>query len=225
MTTLFKPITTAFLTAFLLTSLATEAQEWKKDKKINVVFGLAQPVFASGFNVEVNYIHNRFIFDYSHGASLDYRGKLVPSELRGQKLAIHEPWTTGFGVGYRVREWINVRVEPKWHRFEFYYDGEQQNGASQITSYNTFTLGVGVYGSYQPFANKQNFLRGFLITPSVRFWPTIHSGLEGDAFTYTNKHTGNVEKIETLDAGSGFTPVVVNVSLGYSFSLKKKASR
>ena len=27
----------------------------------------------------------------------------------------HLPWTTGFGIGYRLKEWVNIRVAPKWH--------------------------------------------------------------------------------------------------------------
>jgi hypothetical protein len=43
-------------------------------QNINVFFGLTQPLLVDGFNVEINYIHNRFIFDYSHGASLNFSG-------------------------------------------------------------------------------------------------------------------------------------------------------
>lgn len=207
----------------IFTSSAGFAQDWKKDKKVNILFGLAQPLLASGFNIEGNYIYHRWIFDYSHGASLDFSGKTVTKDLRRQGIAVHEPYTTGFGVGYRIKEWINVRVEPKWHRFESYYDGEQQVKESQIVSYNTFSLGVGVYGSYQPFKHQNNFLRGVVIAPSVRFWPTVSSSLKDDKFTYFNKNTNSQEVIKTLDAGSGFTPLVVNVSVGYSFSLKKQS--
>ena len=48
--------------------------------------------------------------------------------MREHGLAVHLPYTTGFGIGYRLKEWVNVRIEPKWHRFEFYYDDETQNG-------------------------------------------------------------------------------------------------
>jgi hypothetical protein len=212
-----------FLIPLALTlSHEIHAQEWKSEKKVNVLFGLAQPLLASGFNIEGNYIHNRFIIDYSHGASLDFGNNLVPNDLKKQGLTIHEPWTTGFGVGYRLKEWINIRVEPKWHKFEFYYAGEPQNPGTQITSYNTFSLGVGLYGSYQPFKKKDNFLKGFLISPSIRFWPTVSSSLKDDKFTYLNKKTNASEQIKTLDAVTGFTPVVINVSVGYSFQLKKK---
>jgi hypothetical protein len=211
-----------FTTIAIGLSLGASAQEWKSEKRVNVLFGLAQPVLAKGFNIEGNYIHNRFIFDYSHGTSLDFSGNLVPTELRAQKIAIHEPWTTGFGIGYRLKEWINLRVEPKWHKFEYYYDGEPQSPGTMITSYHTFSLGLGLYGSYQPFKNKDNFMKGFLVSPSIRFWPTVSSSLKNDEFTYFNKQTNATEKIKTLDPGTNFTPVVINISVGYSFQLKKK---
>lgn len=213
---------TIILAIAIIAGFSSKAQDWKSDKKVNLLFGLAQPVLAKGFNIEGNYIHKRFIFDYSHGASLDFSGNLLPNDLKKQKLAIHEPWTTGFGIGYRFKEWINVRVEPKWHKFEFYYDGDAQNSSTLITSYKTFSLGLGIYGSYQPFKKKDNFLKGFLIAPSIRYWPTVSSGLKDDKFTYLNKKTGVLEEIKTLDPGTGFTPFVFNVSIGYSFQLNKK---
>jgi hypothetical protein len=211
-----------FIVSIISIGSRTYAQDWKSEQKVNVLFGLAQPVLAKGFNIEGNYIYKRFIFDYSHGASLDFSGNLVPAGLRKQHIAIHEPWTTGFGVGYRLKEWLNVRVEPKWHKFEYYYNGESQNSNTEITSYRTFSLGVGLYGSYQPFKKKDNFMKGFIISPSVRFWPTVSSSLKDGQFTYFNKQTNTVEEIKTLDPGTNFTPVVVNISVGYSFQLKKK---
>lgn len=209
---------------FVFASIAvhSHAQDWKTDKKINVLFGLTQPLLVKGFNIEGNYIHNRFIFDYSHGVSLDFSGSSVTTDLKEQGVAVHMPWTTGFGVGYRLKEWINIRVEPKWHRFEFYYNDQTQNTPNQITSYNTMSLGVGVYGHYQPFKNKTSFLKGIMIAPSLRFWPTIASTLKDDKFTYLNKNTGKNEEIKTLNPGIGFSPIVFNVSVGYSFGLKKK---
>jgi hypothetical protein len=198
---------------------------WETEKKVNVVVGLIQPFFAKGFNLEGNLIYKRLIIDYSHGVSLDLSGQAVTAELREQGVAVHLPYTTGFGVGYRLKEWINVRIEPKWHRFEFYYDDEPQTSISQITSYTTMSLGVGIYGHYQPFRNKTSFLKGVMIAPSIRFWPTISSTLEDDSFTYLNKKTGQNEEIITLEVGPGFTPFIFNVSVGYSFDFSKnKAS-
>jgi hypothetical protein len=146
----------------------------------------------------------------------------VPDELKRQDVVVHMPWTTGFGIGYRLTQWLNLRVEPKWHRFEFYYNNQPQYQSNEITSYNTFTLGLGLYGSYQPFKKKENFLKGIMIAPSVRYWPTVHSTLKGDDFTYFNQHTGTNEDIKTYAPGFGLTPLVINISVGYTFQIKKK---
>ncbi|MCE2822366.1 MAG: hypothetical protein ACK5FV_05510 [Bacteroidota bacterium] len=217
-------VSTRSMLIIVLSSIVIQsnAQEWKTEKKANVVLGVIQPVFANGFNIEGNYIHNRLIFGYSHGASLDLSGTTVTPDLREQGVAVHMPFTTGFGIGYRLREWVNVRIEPKWHRFEFYYDDEAQNGSNQITAYNTMSLGIGVYGHYQPFKNNNSFLKGIMISPSIRFWPTISSTLGSDGFTYLNKYTVKNEVIKTLDAGPGFKPFIYNISIGYSFGLKRK---
>lgn len=212
----------ALIIVFIVNTFALQAQDWKTGKKINLLFGLTQPLLVKGFNIEGNYIHNRFIFDYSHGVSLDFSGSSVTTDLKKQGVAVHMPWTTGFGVGYRLKEWVNIRVEPKWHRFEFYYDDETQNSSNPIISYNTMSLGIGVYGHYQPFKNKTSFLKGIVIAPSVRYWPTISSTLKDDKFIYQNKNTGKDEEIKTLNPGIGFSPIVFNVSIGYSFGLKKK---
>ncbi len=197
-------------------------KQWKSERKVAILLGTSQLLIAKGFNIEGNYIHKKLIFDYSHGFSLDYTDDLLTTELKENGLVVHIPWTTGFGVGYRFTEWLNLRVEPKWHCFEFYYEGEAQNKTNEIASYNTFTLGLGMYGFFQPFKNKSNFLKGITIAPSIRFWPTVNSTLKGDKFQYSNKNTGSNETIETLDVGIGFTPLIINVGVGYSFQIKKR---
>jgi hypothetical protein len=205
-----------------LLSFSLQAQDWKEDKKINVLFGLTQPLFLKGFNIEGNYIHNRLIFDYSHGVSLDFSGNSVTDDLKRQNVAVHMPWTTGFGIGYRLKEWINVRIEPKWHRFEFYYNDEVQNSTNEITSYNTMSLGIGLYGSFQLFKNKASFIKNIVIAPNIRYWPTIACSMEGEQYSYFNKYTNKNEEIKILDPGFGFTPFVFNVSIGYSFDVSSK---
>ena len=206
----------------ILFRTASFGQDWKTDRKINVLFGLTQPMLVDGFNIEGNYIHNRFIFDYAHGVSLDFSVTSAASDLERQGAVVHMPWTTGFGVGYRLKEWLNVRVEPKWHRFEFYYDGESQNNMNEICSCNTFSLGLGLYSNFQPFKKRTSFLKGIMIAPSIGFWPTVSSTLDADSFTCNNKKTGTNKTIEVLYPGIGFTPFIFNISIGYSFDLKKK---
>ena len=208
----------------LLTVIGFEAkaQDWKTETKINVLFGLSQPLVTHGFNVEVNYIHKRLIVDFSQGVGLEFTSRLVTPDLRRQGVNVHMPWTTGFGVGYRITSWINLRAEPKWHRFEFYYDDQLKYPNTEITSYNSFTMGLGLYGSFQPFKRKANFLSGILIAPSIRYWPTIASTLKGGQFTYYDQHTDKNEEIKTVGPGIGLTPLVINLSIGYSFPVKKK---
>ena len=214
-------LATLFASVALFQMASAQTQDWKKDHKASILFGLTQPLFASGFNIEGNYIYKRFIFDYSHGASLEFGKELVTDELKAQGLVVKIPWTTGFGLGYRFTEWVNLRVEPKWHRFEYYYDGEAQEEATRITSNTTFSLGLGLYGFFQPFKKEDNFLKGLTVAPSVRLWPTVSSSFKDDQFTYENKNTDKPAVIETLDPGIGFTPLILNVSVGYTFGLKK----
>jgi len=207
----------------IISSNAILAQnlDWKTDKKAGFVFGLTQPIFVSGFNIEGVYVHKRIIFDYSHGASLKFTGDALTETLRNQQLEVHAPFTTGFGVGYRFTKWVNLRVEPKWHRFNFYYEGEQRIAENRITSNNTFNLGLGLYGLFQPFEKKTNALKGITIAPSIRYWPTLSSNINESGFSYQNKLTGRNETLQTLDPGFGFTPWIFNISIGYIIDFKR----
>ncbi len=213
--------TSTLLYLFLFQTGNAQTQDWKQDKKIAALFGLTQPLLVSGFNIEVNYIHNRFIFDYSHGASLDFSGNLLPNYLQNQGVVVHMPFSTGFGIGYRFKEWLNVRLEPKWHKFEFYYEGDEQVASNRIAvDANNYSIGLGVYGFFQPFKKKENALKGITIAPSVRFWPTVASSFDDNRFSYLNKNTETTEELKSLASGVAFSPLIINVSLGYTFNLK-----
>lgn len=194
------------------------AQE--KEREAAILFGLNQPLLMGGFNLELNYFTKRLAFDFSHGVSLNYKGDLVTGAMKDQHLVAHLPYSTGFGIGYRFTEWINLRVEPKWHRFEIFYEGDEQTLANRLVSYNTFTLGLGLYGKWHPFKNKENFLRGIMIAPSIRFWPNVSSTLSGDQASYSNKITGQTETHKALNIGANNTAWFVNVSIGYKLNLK-----
>jgi hypothetical protein len=198
-----------------ITQLVAQRQENKNE--FAILFGLNQPLLLSGFNVEVNYFTSKFVFDYSHGISLDLTGNLVTQEMQDQQLVAHLPYSTGFGVGYRFTKFLNLRVEPKWHRFEIYYEGEDQTNNNLIQAYNTFTLGLGLYGKWMPFEKKESFLRNIMVAPSVRFWPNVSTSLNNDQLSYNNKFTGQTETQQALNIGAGNTPWVVNISVGYRF--------
>ena len=207
----------------LLTVQNSNAQnkEWHTDRKVSVLFGLTQPLVLNGFNIEAAYVHNRFIFDYSHGMSLDFSDDLLTDDLQSQGVEVHIPFSTGFGVGYLFTRWLNVRVEPKWHRFEFYYQGDEQIASNQIAvDSRNFSLGLGIYGFFQPFRNQQNALKGISVAPSIRFWPTVASSFENNEFRYQNRNTGNTETLETLASGIGFSPLIINLSIGYTLNFR-----
>jgi hypothetical protein len=199
------------------------AQEISKEKEplsteVAVLFGMTQPLLVGGFNIEGNLFYKRFAFDYSHGASLEFRAETAVGAMSEQGLAAHIPYSTGFGVGYRFTEWINLRVEPKWHRLQIYYDGEDYNETGFLADYTTFSLGLGLYGSWKPFKQKEHkLLRGITIAPSVRWWPTLSSSLENDQQEYYNKITEQTEIHQRQQMGMANTPWIFNISVGYSY--------
>lgn len=48
------------------------------------------------------------------------------------------------------------------------------------------------------------------------------SSLADDKFAYTNKFTNQQETHKSMNAGVGNTPVIVNISIGYSFDVTRK---
>ncbi|MEZ4850850.1 MAG: hypothetical protein R3B93_19975 [Bacteroidia bacterium] len=194
----------------------TFGQQKELTNRANLVFGLGQ-ITMQGFNVEGNIFYKRIAFDYSHGVSLNLANDgLENGADRDQGLSVHIPWTTGFGVGYRFNEWLNLRVEPKWHKFELFYDGQAQIPANLIGDYTTFTLGLGLYGNLRPFKNQDNLLQGIMIVPNVRWWPRVSSSLENNQLTYINRNTDQSTIHEARQIGMGNTPFFANISIGYS---------
>ncbi len=209
------------LAALLFTTpapvFAQESQPF--DTRAAILFGLNQPLLARGFNIEGNVFYRRLVFDYSHGVSLDFSGSSVSGAMKEQGLAVHMPYTTGLGVGYRFSPWLNARVEPNWHRFELYYDGKEQTATNLVAGYNTFSLGLGLYGTIRPFRKLDNALSGIIVAPSLRYWPTLSSSLSGGKHTYFNRVTDRQETHERMQPGVVATPFIVNVSVGYSVAL------
>ncbi len=209
-----KIVLTIFITFTLAVSVASQNNMQNKHD-FALLFGLNQPLLLNGFNAEINYFTPKFVFDYSHGVSLELFNTLLPEDVQKQNLAAHLPYSTGFGIGYRFTRFLNFRVEPKWHRFEMYYNGETRTPASQIIAYNTFTLGIWLYGRWLPFKNSPRFLRNFMIAPSIRYWPNVSSSLSNNLFIYNNKFTGETETLQALNIGAVNTPWVMNISIGY----------
>lgn len=216
-----KKFTSLALVCLLFYVSQVNAQKETSPKQLAILFGLNQPILFKGFNVEVNLYTNKMVFDYSHGISLEIDGSNVSDKMKNQGLVAHIPFTTGFGVGYRFSKIINLRIEPKLHQYELYYAGDSQTETNKIGSYNTFTLGMGLYFRLLPFEKKANALKGLIIAPSIRYWPNIATSLENDKLTYLNSITQKLETHEALSIGANNSPLVINVSIGYVFQFKK----
>jgi hypothetical protein len=186
--------------------------------KFSVIFGLLQPTVAKGFNMEVNYTTKRFIFDYSHGVSLD---PPVTGDFKTQNIALHIPYTTGFGIGYRFNSFFDIRFEPKLHSFELYQTGAEQTPANLIKALRTTTLGFGAYYRFFPFRNSENtFLQGITTSTSIRWWQNTSSTLTNNEFSYANTATKKTETLKTPNIGLANTPIIFNISVGYTFGGK-----
>lgn len=193
-----------------------------KDPSLAFNLGMIQPLALGGANVEVDFRVGHFVASYSHGWSLDLQGSAVVGDMRTQKVALHLPYSTGFGVGYSffvdsLRSFFDLRFEGKIHRFEASYDSADGQRRTAITNYTTYTVGGGFYWTLVPFAHRSDILRGLDISTSVRVWPNVGSSLSGGEIAYANATTGKQEIHKVANIGIADTPVVANVSLGYVF--------
>lgn len=198
------------------TSQAQKPAAFAYSDRLSVLGGLTQ-IAAGGGNVEVTWYTNRLSFDYSHGFDLRFSGSLVGKAERAQNAEVLMPWTTGFGVGYRVTSALDVRIEPKWHRYRVFYENQDFVG-TPITSYTTATLGVGAYYRLYPFRRSTGWAKGLVVAPSVRYWPNVASSLPSGGFSYDNVTTGRRETLKAATQGiPGTSGLFANVSVGYTF--------
>ena len=174
------------------------------DKNYSILFGLSQPIILNGFNVAGNYSTGKFIFDYSHGMWLDYNSNdfVRTDEEKEQNLDIYQPWTTGFGVGYKFTDYLNLRAEFKWNKYEITTERNEK------FSYITRVIGIGLYSHVDVWKN-------IFLEPSIRYWPNFSSTLKDDKKRFlvipgTASYEYAVHKAH--DYG-----VFMNVSIGYTF--------
>ena len=199
-------------------SQSNKKKDFLYSNKFSLMAGLIQPTALGGGNVELNYFSKRIALDFSHGFSLN-----PPSvgDFKTQGVVLHIPYTTGFGVGYRITQFLDVRFEPKLHSYEVYNNGEAQTNITKIRDFKTITLGIGVYYRYFPFKNSENtFLQGITTATSLRYWQNVGSTLSNDEFTYNNKLTSKKETLQAPNIGIANSPIIFNIAIGYTFGGK-----
>jgi hypothetical protein len=168
----------------------------------SAMLGLVQWTLLRGGNVAAEYKVGRLAFEISHGQGLDLNqsgGVALSPDERRAGAQVRVPWTTGFGVGYRIFENLHVLLEFKAHHF----DVTGRDSAAAV-SYTTFSVGPGVF--YSVYLTK-----GLFLEPNVRFWPTVASTLPGNA-AFLRQPDGTVYEHHAHDWG-----LFANVNLGYSF--------
>jgi len=212
-------------TSLLLTQTSygqtlSKRKEFLYSNRLSVLAGLIQPMLLRGGNIEVTYFTKKMSFDYSHGFWLNMAGGTITGSAKTQKLVYHLPYSTGFGVGYRINSFFDMRIEPKVHSWEVYYEGETQNKTNLIRAYKTYSVGLGGYYRYMPFKKQVNWLQGITTSTSLRWWPNVSSSLAEDQFTYRNKFTHKDETLKAANIGIAGTQFLINVSIGYTLGGK-----
>ena len=212
--------TMAFVALCVSTVVAQSAEKtaFLYSNRFSILAGLIQPITLKGGNIEFNYFTKRVSFDYSHGFSLDVP---VVGDFKTQNVALHLPFSTGFGIGYRFNSFFDVRFEPKLHSWEIYQKDDQQIAANKITVFKTITFGLGAYYRYFPFKNSTNkFLQGITTSSSIRYWQNFGTTLRNDEFSYMNKTSKKIETLKAPNIGVANTPIIINVGVGYTFGGK-----
>jgi hypothetical protein len=155
-----------------------------------------------GGNVALEYKVGRFAFEVSHGQGLDLNeagGIFLTSAERDAGAEVRVPWTTGFGVGYRIIENLHVLIEFKAHHYEV-----SARDPAATASYTTFSIGPGVFYSIYIY-------KGLFLEPNVRFWPNVASTLPGNKVAL-RQPDGTTYEHQAHDFG-----LFANMNLGYSF--------
>lgn len=213
-------LTIVIYTLFLSNIIAqnNNKKQLEYSNRLTLLAGLIQPLALSGGNFQVDYNTKRMVFDYSHGFSLD---PPVVGDYKDQNLALHLPFSVGFGIGYRLTSNFDIRFEPKYHGWEVYYKDEDQNDKTRIADFKTVTLGIGAYYRIMPFKKSSiGFLKNIALMSSVRWWQNTSSTIDNDEFKYFNKTTNKVETFKTPNIGLANTPLIINFGLGYTFGGK-----
>lgn len=176
----------------------TEHTSWIKSGNLALKAGLSQPLLLSGANLALAYKTDRWVFEYSHGMWLRYDRVGRTDTERDQDLDLYSPWTTGFGIGYRLPWRVDIRVEVKAHRYRVTPPGNKP------FAYTTFSVGPAI-NYHQPVYN------GLGLDLTVRFWPNVATTLNDDRRAFVDSE-GKRQTHKAHDLG-----VFPNASLTYTF--------
>ncbi len=170
--------------------------------RLSVMAGMTQWTIFRGGNLAFEYMHGRLVLEVSHGQGLDLNRlpafALTPDE-RDAGVGIQVPWTTGFGIGYRITPHLHILVEVKAHHYRV--SGRDRNAELE---YTTFSVGPGLFYTFHLF-------KGMFLEPNLRWWPNLASTLPGDHGSL-RQPDGTTYDHRAHDFG-----LFANVNLGWTF--------
>ncbi len=178
---------------------------------LTVASDIAQPIFASGWNVNAYYIfENKLILSWSHGADLKINpgDEIASDEIEDQNVELKVNYTTGPEVGYSFSDIFDVRLDFKIHQADFKF---RSNG--EKTDYELYTVGPAVTYHWYPFSDN----KGFVVNTSARYWFYAGDTLSGGDFKYIDSN-GQTQKHDPEKTAQGSaTGLGFNISLGWTF--------
>jgi len=186
----------------LVISLTESYAQERFENHWSLVAGLSQPILMNGVNIAGTYFTKKMSFEYSHGMFLHLAGSVSKDK---HVESIYVPFSTGFGVGYRLTSRLDVRGEFKVHRFE-----AQLNDLQKVAYVNE-DIGIGAYYRIYPFIKSNRWAKSFVIEPSLRYWQYFHSSLKDGNVMYTS-NAGEEQVHRPYNFG-----LFGNVSIGYTF--------
>jgi hypothetical protein len=176
--------------------------DWTHEHHLAAMVGLAQWLLLRGGNVALEYRLGRLALEVSHGQGLDLNqagGVFLTADERRSDVRLRVPWTTGFGVGYRITENLHALVEFKAHHYEVTGLDPAVNAR-----YTTFSIGPGVFYTIHLY-------QGLFLEPNIRYWPNVASTLDGGRVAI-RQPDGTVYDHRAHDFG-----FFANMNLGYLF--------
>lgn len=176
------------------------------DVQLGVNFGLIQ-VELGGFNVSAELRYRRLWFAYQHGSNLTLNNAekvgllavALSRQEREQKVHLHLPYSTGFGLGITVVDELWLGVEYTVSRF--------QVRVPQSATESYLTHSVGLVLGYRFFLWK-----GLFACAYVHYWPTLESSLQNERVTLYGSSGEVVHRAHSFG-------VYPNLSIGYAIDL------
>lgn len=187
----------SFFLAVGISAKSVRAEDSRQGFGVNI--GLIQPFAFNGWNLALEWRSEKWFAEYSHGWDLKIHkfDQALTSQEKSEKIKLTLPWTTGFGIGYRLTSRMTIAVEFKAHKYEV------ESPLGQKLDYVTYSIGPGL-------AYDFTFAGSWFLRPMLRYWPNVGTDLNKEA--RLDRADGSQYNHKAHDFG-----LFANLLLGYTF--------